>query len=434
MADGSPYSIVLKGVSKEYRRDEFRIPVLEGLDLMVEEGEFLALMGPSGSGKTTLLNLIAGLDQASSAARSPSTATSSTRCPRPSSPDGGRDHVGFVFQMYNLIPVMTAFENVELPLLLTHLSRKQRKQSAMTALKDRRARRPRGPLPPPALRRPGTAGLDRAGDRHRPLPDRRRRADRRPRPQERRRDPRPARHPQPRVQEDHHHGHPRPDGRPACLADPPPGQGEAGRRHHPAPRRSGLMKFLGMVVRNARRNPIRSFLTIASLAVSLSLAMVLISFQTINGEMAQSVRGFHRIIVMSAQGFSQPVPYARIADIRAMPGVDHVVAVLVVRREVQRGGDAVRPVRRRPDLLLPDLRRVRHPRRPAQGLAGGQGRLRHRPQARRGAQGQGRRPIPAQGRRLADQPQPDRPGDLRRPDQPRPPGLLLPLGATSTKA
>jgi putative ABC transport system permease protein len=82
------------------------------------------------------------------------------------------------------------------------------------------------------------------------------------------------------------------------------------------------MKYLGMIWRNARRNPIRSFLTIASLGVSLSLAMVLISFQTINAEMAGSVRGFHRVVVMSAQGFSQPVPYARLADVRAMPGID----------------------------------------------------------------------------------------------------------------
>ena len=82
------------------------------------------------------------------------------------------------------------------------------------------------------------------------------------------------------------------------------------------------MKFLAMILKNSRRNPIRSFLTVASLAVSLSLAMLLISFQTINGEMMQSVRGFHRIIVMSAQGFSQPVPYARVAEVRAMAGVD----------------------------------------------------------------------------------------------------------------
>jgi len=127
-------SIVLQGVSKEYHRDAFRIPVLEDLDLVVEEGEFLALMGPSGSGKTTLLNLIAGLDR-------PTSGSVTVRDHDLHEMSDGQltrwraDHVGFVFQMYNLIPVMTAFENVELPLLLTHLSRKKRKQQAMTALK-----------------------------------------------------------------------------------------------------------------------------------------------------------------------------------------------------------------------------------------------------------------------------------------------------------
>ncbi len=134
MIEDQAHSIVLRGVSKEYRRDEFRIPVLEGLDLTVEEGEFLALMGPSGSGKTTLLNLIAGLDRASAG----SVVVHDHELTELS--DGAltrwrASNVGFVFQMYNLIPVMTAFENVELPLLLTHLSRKQRKQSAMTALR-----------------------------------------------------------------------------------------------------------------------------------------------------------------------------------------------------------------------------------------------------------------------------------------------------------
>lgn len=84
------------------------------------------------------------------------------------------------------------------------------------------------------------------------------------------------------------------------------------------------MKFLGMVIRNARRNPIRSVLTIASLSVSLALAMVLISFSTVNKEASQSARGYNRIIVMSAQGLGQPVPYARLADVSAIPGVAKV--------------------------------------------------------------------------------------------------------------
>ena len=134
MADDPAHSIVLRGVSKEYRRNQFRVPVLEGLDLTVEEGEFLALMGPSGSGKTTLLNLIAGLARASSG----SVLVHDHELADLSEAQLTRwraNNVGFVFQMYNLIPVMNALENVELPLLLTHLPRKKRRQSAMTALR-----------------------------------------------------------------------------------------------------------------------------------------------------------------------------------------------------------------------------------------------------------------------------------------------------------
>ncbi|AGA26127.1 ABC transporter ATP-binding protein [Singulisphaera acidiphila] len=132
--DDSTCSIELKDVTKEYRRDEFRIPVLVNLDLRVAEGEYLALMGPSGSGKTTLLNLIAGLDRASQGSvlvhGQELGSMSDSRITR-----WRADNVGFIFQLYNLIPVLTAFENVELPLLLTKLSKRRRRENVMTALR-----------------------------------------------------------------------------------------------------------------------------------------------------------------------------------------------------------------------------------------------------------------------------------------------------------
>jgi putative ABC transport system ATP-binding protein len=132
MAENS--SISLHGVFKEYRRDEFVIPVLSYLDLEIAEGEFLALMGPSGSGKTTLLNLIAGLDRATKGA----VVVHGEDLGRLSEAEITRwraNNVGFIFQTYNLIPVLTAFENVELPLLLTHLSRRKRRENVMTSLR-----------------------------------------------------------------------------------------------------------------------------------------------------------------------------------------------------------------------------------------------------------------------------------------------------------
>jgi putative ABC transport system ATP-binding protein len=129
-----PLIVELRDICKSYRRGAQVIPVLEGISLSIAQGEFLALMGPSGSGKSTLLNLIAGLDQAD----------------RGSITVGGVDitslsegelagwraaHVGFVFQFYNLIPVLTALENVELPLVLTGLPRRERREHARAVLR-----------------------------------------------------------------------------------------------------------------------------------------------------------------------------------------------------------------------------------------------------------------------------------------------------------
>ena len=129
---GNPL-IRIDGVVKQYTRDTQVLTVLDGLSLEVETGDFVALMGPSGSGKTTLLNLVAGIDR-------PTSGTIHVGDAEVSSMSEGAlarwrsQHVGFIFQLYNLVPVLTAFENVELPLLLTRLSKAERRRQVETAL------------------------------------------------------------------------------------------------------------------------------------------------------------------------------------------------------------------------------------------------------------------------------------------------------------
>src|SRR5438309_4362289 len=130
---GSNSLIQVRGLNKTYKRGGESIQVLQGLNLDVEKGDFVAFMGPSGSGKTTLLNLMGGLDVPTSGTISVD-GDEITHMSASKLTQWRARHVGFIFQMYNLIPVLTAFQNVELPLLLTKLSKSERRQHVETAL------------------------------------------------------------------------------------------------------------------------------------------------------------------------------------------------------------------------------------------------------------------------------------------------------------
>jgi putative ABC transport system ATP-binding protein len=130
--NGEPL-VVVRDLFKEFRRDEITIPVLMGINLDLQAGDFMALMGPSGSGKSTLLNLVAGLDRPTSG----TVRVVGQDLGRTSEGELARwrsRHVGFIFQLYNLVPVLTAFENVELPLTLSRLNKRERAEHVHAAL------------------------------------------------------------------------------------------------------------------------------------------------------------------------------------------------------------------------------------------------------------------------------------------------------------
>jgi putative ABC transport system ATP-binding protein len=125
--------VSIKSVAKAYQRGSQHVAVLEDITFDIRRGEFLALMGPSGSGKSTLLNLIAGIDSVDAGSITIN-GVDIVNLAESELADWRAAHVGFIFQFYNLIPVLTAFENVELPLLLTSLSRRERREHVTAAL------------------------------------------------------------------------------------------------------------------------------------------------------------------------------------------------------------------------------------------------------------------------------------------------------------
>ena len=128
-----PVEIEVRDVHKVYRRDTQEVPVLSGLSLQIQKGEYVALMGPSGSGKTTLLNLIGGIDQPTRGSIEVS-GTDIAKLRGAALAKWRSRNIGFIFQLYNLIPVLSAIQNVELPLLLVKMSGAERKKRATTAL------------------------------------------------------------------------------------------------------------------------------------------------------------------------------------------------------------------------------------------------------------------------------------------------------------
>ncbi len=257
-------AVSVQNVRKVYQRDSMQITVLDGINLEVPQGEFVALMGPSGSGKTTLLNLIAGIDRVTSG-RVVVAGTDLSPLSEGELAKWRSRNIGFIFQFYNLIPVLNAVENVELPLLLTSLSKKERRERAMTALRivglaDRSKHYPRqlsgGQEQRVAIARAIVTDPDRAGGR---------RAHRRSRSQERGRDSDADGDLQQGLRQDHRHGHARSARRRARPCAAPSGEGSADK----------LMKYAPLILKHLRKNWIRTLSTVLAMAVCIFLICTL---------------------------------------------------------------------------------------------------------------------------------------------------------------
>ena len=292
--------VQVRDVHKHFTRGGERIEVLKGVNLDIPQGDFLALMGPSGSGKTTLLNLMGGLDE-------PTNGTLTIAGERVDDLSGGElsrwraRNIGFVFQLYNLLPVLTAERNVELPLLLTKLSKADRRKRVAIALKVVGPGRTIEALSAAALRRSGAARRHRARHRHRPDAAALRRADRRSRPQGRRRDPRPAPGAQPRPRQDHRDGH-------ARSARGRSREAHAASRQGPAhQRRRTRVKYLSLVWKNLWRRKIRTTFTLLSIFIAFLLFGLLMTIR-MAFTFGVEVAGADRLVLIHKVSLIMPLP------------------------------------------------------------------------------------------------------------------------------
>ena len=321
--DGNHALIRARGLDRTYRRGGEEIHVLRGLDLDVSAGEFVAFMGPSGSGKTTLLNLLGGLDTPTAGTVSVGGTDLATLSRRQLAAWRAR-HVGFVFQIYNLVPVLTAFRNVELPLLLTSLSRAERRTRVETALRivgleDRTKHYPRqlsgGQEQRVAIARaivasPGvllcdepTGDLDRASadavlDLLSTLV---------------------AEHSTDRA-----HGDARSTRRRAREHDRRARERRARRPHGvDATRGAAAVKFLPMLSANLRRKKIRTMLTIGSFIVAFFLFGLLGAIRY-GFRQGIDVAGADRLVVIGRTSIIQPLPLPYFERLKRVPGVKDV--------------------------------------------------------------------------------------------------------------